>query len=362
MKTGRTLTDLAKEIERQAGSKRDFVADTRNIEMHAEGKSEIKLSLGNDLNVGLKEMAHDQIGTHTKIPAQYYDRMRTEAPDLLATNVNRWFNKYPAERMVRTLDGKARGFLSNRFRALDNFDLLEAALPPLMKLGVEVLSCDVTDTKMYLKVVDQRIRADLPTGWSPSNKGHARFDTVSPALILSNSEVGAGALSCQTSIYFGGCTNLTAIKEGSVRKYHVGAKHDLGDDVYRMLSETTKKLSDAALWAMIGDVVKGAFSSAQFEATCVRLRQATEDKIDADPVRVVEVTAKKYGMNDAERGNVLRHLISGGDLTKYGLHNAITRTAEDLESYDRASQFEQLGGLVVELPKSEWKEIVKQAA
>ena len=32
MKQGRTLSDLAAELERQAGSKRDFVADTRRLE------------------------------------------------------------------------------------------------------------------------------------------------------------------------------------------------------------------------------------------------------------------------------------------------------------------------------------------
>lgn len=358
MKTGRTLTELAREIERQENSKRDYIADTRNVTM----TDTAQIQFGDVAPVAVNEVAHDQIGGHTKIPAQYYDRMRNEAPDLLANNVNRWFQKYPAKRMLRTLDDTLRAFPSDKFRALDNYDLLEAALPPLMNMGVEVLSCDVTTTKMYLKVVDKRILKDLPTGWSPSNRGHARFDTVSPALILSNSEVGCGSLHVQASVYFGGCTNLTAIKEGSVRKYHVGGRHDLGEEVYAMLSNTTKKLTDAALWAQIGDVVKGAFDRARFDATCDRLAKATEDKIEGDPVKVVEVTAKKFGMNDDERGAVLRHLIQGGDLTKYGLHNAITRTAEDLASYDRASQFEQLGGTVVELPKSEWQQIIKMAA
>jgi len=370
MKFGRSLQELAKEIMRQNNVKRDFVADTRHIEMTVANKKRtvepaqgaVELSIGKKVLVGVNELTHDHIGGHLKIPAQYYDRMRREAPELLCNNVNEWFRRYPEQRMIRTLDGRARAFLSDRFRALDNFDLFEAAYPRLDKMGVEVLSCEVTETRMYLKVVDQRIKADLPTGWTPTNRGHQRFDTVSPALVLSNSEVGAGALSCQTSIFFGGCTNLTAIKEGSVKKYHMGARHELGDDVYRMLSDKTKRLTDAALWAQIGDVVKAAFSRAQFEANCLRLKAATEDKITGDPAQVVELTAKKYGMNDNERGSVLRHLIENGDLTKYGLHNAITRTAEDLDSYDRASQFEQLGGIVVELPRSEWQALSKEAA
>ena len=357
MKTGRTLKDLMAEVLRQQETKRDFVADTRSVTM----TSGLHLQFG-DQDVGVNDVAHGQIADHTKIPQKYYDRMRAEAPDLLATNVDRWFAKYPAPRMVRTLDGWARAFLSDRYRPLDNSDLLEAALPPLLDMGVEVMSCEVTDRRLYLKVVDQRIRKDLPVGWSPGNRGHQQFDTLSPALVLSNSEVGEGALACQTSVWTGGCSNLMVVRERSARKYHVGGKHELGEDVYRMLSDTTKKLTDAALWAQIADVVRGAFDQAQFDATCERLAAATGDRIDGDPVRVVEVTAKKFGMTDGERGSVLRHLIAGADLSRYGLHAAVTRAAEDLGDYDRASQFEQLGGAIIELPKNEWREISRAAA
>jgi hypothetical protein len=223
------------------------------------------------------------------------------------------------------------------------------------------MSCEVTEQRLYLKVVDSRIKKDLPTGWSPTNRGHQRFDTVSPALVLSNSEVGMGSLSVQTSVWTGGCSNLMVVKERSVRKYHVGGKHELGEEVYRMLSDTTKKLTDAAIWAQLSDVVAGAFDRARFDATCEKLVAATEDKIDGDPIKVVEATAKKYGLNDVERNSVLKYLMAGGDWTKYGLHGAITRAAEDLDSYDRASHFEQLGGQVIELPKSEWKELVSAA-
>jgi hypothetical protein len=360
MKTGRELPELLKEVLRQQETKRDFVADTRKIEMTMR-TDKVALAFGDQVT-GIKETAHRQIGEHASIPKPYYDKMLAEAPDLLATNVNRWFAKYPAPRMIRTLDGSARAFLSDRYRPLDNSDLLEAALPPLLDMGVEVMSCEVTDRRLYLKVVDKRILRDLPTGWSPTNKGHQRFDTLSPALTLSNSEVGDGALACQTSVFTGGCSNMMVIRERSARKYHVGGKHELGEDVYRMLSDATKKLTDAALWSQIADVVRAAFDVAKFDATCDKLAAAVEDKIDADPIKMVEVTAKKFGMSDGERNSVLRHLISGGDLTKYGLHSAVTRAAEDLDGYDRASQFEQMGGVIVELPKSEWRELVKAAA
>jgi len=42
-------------------------------------------------------------------------------------------------------------------------------------------------------------------------------------------------------------------------------------------------------------------------------------------------------MQQADICSVLRDLIEGGNLSQYGLINALTRTAEDAKSYDRAT-------------------------
>jgi hypothetical protein len=51
------------------------------------------------------------------------------------------------------------------------------------------------------------------------------------------------------------------------------------------------------------------------------------------------------------------HLITGGDLSRYALINAVTRTAEDVPSYDRATELETLGYRLMELPQREWSAI-----
>lgn len=364
MKQGRTLQDLAREVERQRETKRDYVASTENLAMIADaGERNIAgpaLYLGDELAMGIRPIAHAQIASHVGIPKSYYDRMLTEVPVLLADNVNTWFAKNPTKRLVRTLDGYDRAFLSNGYRPLDNAELLEAALPRIVDLKVDVLSCEVTESRLYLKVVDQRIRRDLPTGVALGH-GHTRFDTVSPALVISNSEVGAGALAVQTSVWTGGCSNLMVISERSTRKYHVGARADLGEEVYALLSDETRRVTDEALWRQLGDVVAGAFDVARFDAQVEKLKAATQDQISKDPVKVVDVTAKRFGFTDAERGSVLTHLIQGGALNRYGLHAAVTRAAEDLPDYDRASQFERVGGQIIELPRTEWNELLAAA-
>jgi hypothetical protein len=43
-----------------------------------------------------------------------------------------------------------------------------------------------------------------------------------------------------------------------------------------------------------------------------------------------------------------------GDLSLFGLINAVTRTASDVESYDRSVELQRIGGKIIELPKSVW--------
>ena len=129
MKTGKSLSDLAAEIERQANSKRDFVASTNAMEVQAIGDGKPSVVIKDKGHFEIGKIAHDQIAGHTGIPQKYADKMLAEAPALYATNVNTWFRKYPAVRMARMLDGNMRAFLSDRFQPFDNYDFAAAALP-----------------------------------------------------------------------------------------------------------------------------------------------------------------------------------------------------------------------------------------
>ncbi len=112
MKTGKTLTQLAQELERQSEAKKDFIANTSSLEMTDTG--ELALESDNHQEFPITDHAHSQIAARLDIPAKYYNRMRLSAPILVAANVNEWFHSKPERRMVRTLDGQARAFLSDR--------------------------------------------------------------------------------------------------------------------------------------------------------------------------------------------------------------------------------------------------------
>lgn len=195
MKEGLSLQEMAAEIERQSRLKEDYLVDTRNLQLEPLG-SDIYLHMydkGTDvlepLEVG--QIAHRQLGTHLKIPAAYYDRMLSGYPELLAQNVNAWFQKEPSKRMLRTMGGTARAFLSNRYRRIDNLEIAKVVLPIIGEMqGARFESCQITDSRMYIKVVNTRLEAEVVPG-----------DIVQAGVIISNSEVGLGSVCIQPLVY-----------------------------------------------------------------------------------------------------------------------------------------------------------------
>jgi hypothetical protein len=359
MKTGKSLIELATEIQRQAETKKDYIVSTKHMEVQVEetdaGRNTLQLNMGNQLKIGINSLAHEQIAANLDIPKRYYDRMRQEEPNLLADNINVWFNKYPTDRMVRTMDNSARAFLSNQFRPLENQDLMEATLPILADLKLDIMSCEVTERRLYIKAVDQRFKRDVPSGRKMGDGSNVFFDTLSPAIIISNSEVGFGNLSVEYGVFTKACTNLTTIAEKGMKKRHLGARHQVTENLSSLLSDETRKATDKAVWMQIKDVVRNIFDQNAFIETTDKISGMASDRIDQDPVKVIELTSKKFMMADTERTSVLKHLIEGGDLTRYGLFNAVTRTAQDLPDYDRATDFERIGGKLIDLTKSDWK-------
>jgi hypothetical protein len=351
MQEGRTIEDLARELMRQANTKRDFVADTRHAQMEDGGKVMALQFENHAERFGVKDTAHSQFATKLRIPKPYYDRMREEAPALLDANVNHWLQQQPQQRMFRTLDSDVRALVSPKFRALDNLDLAEAVLPVVADTGMQVRSTQVTDRRLYLQAVTDRIQGEV-----------ARGDVVQAGLVISNSEIGEGSLNIEEMIFRLICLNGQIM--GSVlRKTHVGRSQagiDLAE-ARELMSDSTKRLDDAAFFSKVRDVVRNVVSQESFDRNILKLQGAAEQKIEGDPAKAVEVVQKKLGLNDVERGGLLRNLIEGHDLSGWGLANAVTRLAHDAEDYDRSVELERAGTTIIELPKSDWQEIAAAA-
>lgn len=366
MKQGKSLQELATELDRQNNEKKDYIApaaklrvglDHPDLDPDRHGRLALLME-GKGLPVlGIGDQAHDQLAERLGIPRKYYDRMMEEAPELLCENANHWLRESTDNRMVRTLDGKARAFLSDRYRPMDNFDLMQAVLPVLTETKAEVVSCEVTEKRVYVKALIPGMREDVLAPGHQKGSGHNAYDEVQAGIVIANSEIGYGALSVAPAIHTIRCTNMAVFNSDAMKKYHVGRANE-ADEHWNVMSDKTKQLSDAALWAQVGDLTRAALGGQVFQRLVHDLRVARGQVIEGDPAQVIEVLAKTRGLSKDEESGVLRHLIEGGDLSRYGLHSAVTRMSQDVDSYDRASELERLGGQIIELPPTDWKVLV----
>ena len=197
---------------------------------------------------------------------------------------------------------------------------------------------------MYLKVVTPLLKHEMAPG-----------DVVQAGVVVSNSEVGQGTLSVQPLLYRLVCRNGLIAADRSLRKTHVGRSIGTDDEAITVFKDDTLQADDKAFFLKVRDVLESAVSEATFLQAAHKLQRTLRIPLTGDPVKTVEVLANRYALNEQERAGVLRHLISEGDLSGYGLVNAVTHYSQEVEDYDRATEFEALGGRLIELPATEWK-------
>lgn len=316
----------------------------------AEGRSELIVDGINSFAVS--SHAHGQLASKLGIPKAYYDTMLEKQPELLSANVNTWLMAEASDKLLlRTLDTETpalRAVLSNKYRPLDNYDLFEAVAPVLSTdPSMRLESCNVSDTKFYLKLVTERIRAEVKQG-----------DVVQAGIVVSNSEVGNGSLLVQPLVYRLVCSNGLISQDSSMRKHHVGkGVNGFDQGATEFFRDETRLADDRAFWLKVRDTVAHAFNEQAFQRTVDAMRESTQREITKDPFEVVEVLSERYNLREVEGKGVIAQLLAGGDLTQYGLVNAITRHSQDIADYDRATEFERLGGTVLELPRTEWNRL-----
>lgn len=352
MKYGRSLVDLAAELERQLATKQDMIVPTPLMH-HVTGNDGTSVlaiqTPEGERAFRTTENCRRQLAERLKIPYAYFERMRAEQPSLLDRNVDTWLHAQTELRLVRTLDGKARAFLSDRYRRLDNHDLLAHVYPILRELpGARVESCEVTDSRMYLKVITDRVQVELQPG-----------DVVYAGVAIANSETGQGSLSVSPLIFRLLCRNGLIAADQAMRKTHIGRASETSAEEVTIFKEDTLAADDAAFFLKVRDVVQSAVSQATFTLIAERMRKTMGIRLTGDPVKSVDRLAVKYLLPEHEKAGVLRALIAEGDLTGFGLVNALTGFAQEVSDYDRSTELEALGGRMLEQSAREWAELAE---
>ena len=351
MKTGRPLNEVMMELNRQNQRKKDYIGSAQALRLFEDGQTFEIGSMSGAQQFGTTRLFHRQVASALGIPAKYYDIMQSQKPELLAQNVNAWLSDRENSYMIRTMDyggGRvARALLSDRYRRIDNMEIASAVLPLFAGSDqYEVISSEVTENRMYLKILSRRLEMEVVPG-----------DYVQAGVVISNSAVGLGSVNVQPLVYRLVCTNGMIVNDMGERKNHVGRAAKAVEDSFHIYSDETMEAEDKAFLLKLRDVTMAAIEEGRFAQVVGKLKESAGIPITGKVTEVVELTGKTYGFNTDEQDSILQYLIAGGDLSQYGLSNAITRASQDVESYDRATALEGIGWQVAAMPATQWKEL-----
>lgn len=360
MKVARPVADVIREVIRQNEAKSDYVASSHAIEM-TEGADGVFMSIGDDRKqFGLGEIAHDHLSNITEIPRRFYDRLRGEASELLAHNVNTLLQKREEKpQLLRELDGSVRAVLSSGYQIRDNFDAITTILPVLndTKGDAIIRSMEITDQKLYLQIASPKVRGEIVKG-----------DVVTAGFQFTNSEVGLGRTEFHAWIERLVCLNGMKLPESladlSFARTHLGARRSEFGKLEALVSDDSRRLQEQAFWASLKDVIMGLLKGDFLQNAIGALQQSAQKQITGVPVKSVEVLQKKLQLTEGEKDRVIEHLLgdlNGGGLNQYGMINALTRTAQDVDSYDRAVSLEAMAGNLLVMPARDWHEVAVAA-
>ncbi|MBI1758014.1 MAG: hypothetical protein HYR62_02080 [Actinobacteria bacterium] len=332
-------------------------------------------------------IADEGIAEKLGIPIAYLRRLRTQRPDLYDGNVNGLLHGRSRRRadgssdmthepdsrsfLVRCFrgdegeEGVARAVLSDRYGIVDNLDVLTAALAGIRAadVNVQIEGCDLTDRRMYVRVVSPQVTAMAPTllagyrnpfddpeieaqrngGWTleqaraaAGREGLGHDPGAEPIVfagwVLSNSETGDGAFSITPRITVQVCRNGLTITRDAMRRVHLGSRLD--DGVVRWSADTQRKNLEL-ITAQARDAVATFLDRSYLERIVGQIEEDAGRQV-RQPEKTVQLVAKKLMFDEATRDGILAHFVRGGQATAGGLVNAITSFAQTIDDADKA--------------------------
>lgn len=293
------------------------------------------------------------IATKLDIPLRYLRRMRENDPGLYDANVNTWLSRSADSYLLRLLRGDdatetrgvLRAWLSDRYRTIDNFDVLLATLQGIRDSGMPIgegdIQADLTDRRMYTRVSCPAVSAMAPEllhGYRSPFTGETGTDnpTVFAGFVITNSETGNGAFSIVPRLVVQVCSNGMTITKDATREIHLGSRLDTG--VVRWSPETLRR-NLALVTSQTADAVATFLDRDYLVVKLAELEQAAGVPVKDAPA-VITAVSKKLGFTEDQQTSILNHFIAGGQLTAGGVMQAITATAQTVDDGDTAHALE----------------------
>lgn len=300
----------------------------------------LQMSFGGN-TLGVADNALQQICSRADVPIAMYRKLvnnhETEGwgPPLMSHVFNEFYKNMGDEKrfLVRSYNGRARGFLSTSYRRLDSRPLMDSFFQASQELGMVPIRGYASETKVMLKTM-------LPTVYAP-----APNEVVAFGATWENSDYGNGRLAVSAFVLRLYCTNY-AITENALSQVHLGKR--LSDDI--LFSQKTYELDTATSASAIRDIVYGSFSENRIQLLCAAIDEASSQEVK-EPGKYLE--KMKTALTKGERDAIVNvyntpdvELLPPGN-TVWRMSNAISLFAQSIDDDDRKVDLMKIAGNVI---------------
>lgn len=371
------LRELITELQKENMQKRDFVLPAKCISM-VNGKivvtnntnsdslknilKECGIGHSNDLQSSDKmelsclEVMHTHLQDKLNIPTKYYNRMLSkDDKSLLDYNVSHWLQESKSNHLLRCFvdkeekKGYARALLSDRFKIIDNYDIMLTVLAAIKESGLNIIideerdergqtGCDLTDKSMYLRFVCPDIQIDSPElvrMYRPNGTDNQVGNGIISGFVIKNSEVGMGQFSIAPRAKVKVCSNGLFRTNEDFAKTHLGAKMEQYTTIE--WSDETKQKNLELIIAQVKDAIK-TYVSEGYLGNTVKYFEENNKQLEypMDAIKAVTVSLK---INEDKANDIINSFMKSGDSTAFGITQAITLFAHT-KSEDADEQYE----------------------
>lgn len=375
-----SLKTLVEELRRQLSTKVDFISSTADVELHVttqmdedgifdevwlRSKDDNVMSFwGNENGCSIAMPAIKQLGSllHPNVKASFTEDLLRVNPKRFCQLFNGLMKDSPRNVLLRSLDGQLRAVLTDRYRMIDNYDIVSVFLSAAQERNAEMLDCTLTPNKMRVRLVSREIwdaietRRNTGGSWFAGGLGAQEHiarvaatsesmlpggpGTIWPSVSCHNSETGRGGYSLHIGILQAICFNLAVVEEVA-RLIHIGKTNEPG-----IFSQETIRKENELIFSKIKDSVHAAFDKQKFKRIVDIAKGTAEQKIE-DALEAAEDLRAKANLTEDERNLIFNHFINDYSSTTYGLAQATSRAAQDMGDPDRSAALERLSGQII---------------
>ncbi len=332
---------------------RDGVGAKLDIsEIFAMGFADSKRIPSNYMRTLLAEEARRQAGRTTDADGRvFYGRQ-----SIMDANFNYWLSEMDRAVLIRSYmspmgEGLARAFLSDKFRVIDNLDVLMAVQEGIQQSGrdVKVTSCDLTERKLYVRYSCPSVAVDggpwvreyhnLRTG-----RNGSQYPLVFAGFILTNSEIGEGQFTLVPRVEVQVCSNGQTRYIDRYSKIHLGSRVEEGEIRW---SEATERHYLNLIKSQAADAVAHFLTPEYVQTVVDEVNERAGTPIQR-PEKAVAHVVKMFSLPEERREAILASFMSAGAATVGNLVSAFTDVAQTVESGDVAHELELQAEKVLE--------------